>query len=268
MNLAQPAPNFESARLLGRLADRSKRKSGIQLPVGFIRTEDPKLPPPLTRMLRGGRGGAVRLKLYLCMSLVASRSPYDIRSIPSRAWAETLALPEPSTLGARRVADAIKWLGDEKMIAVARRQGAAPTVTLLDPLGTGLKYSRPAKQWVTVPLGFWRQQWITALSGSAVALLIILLDLQGGRKSAAQAPSLSTDQRLRYSLSDDTWTRATSELVSHDLLDVRRVAHGRDFDWKRMRNTYWIRKGRLDQLPDSLTAPGTTDAGGYRTSHG
>jgi hypothetical protein len=250
MKFDQPTPNFESARLLNRLADRSKRKSGIQLPVGFVRTEDPQSPPPLTKMLRGGRGGAVRLKLYLCMTLVAPRSPHDIRSIPSRAWAEALALPEPHRLGARRVADAIKWLGDEKMIAVERRQGAAPTVTLLDPLGTGGPYSRPVGQYVSLPLGFWRQQWITVLSGSAAALLIVLLDLQGGRKSSSQAPSLATGQRIRYSLSNDTWTRATSELVRRDLLVVRRVPHGHDFDFKRMRNTYWIRKERLEQLPD------------------
>ncbi len=203
-------------------------------------------------MLRGGRGGAVRLKLYLCMTLIASRPPHDIRSIPGRAWAEALALPEPQSLGARRIADAIKWLNDEKLIAVERRQGIAPTVTRLDPLRTGGKYSRPVGQYISLPLGFWRQQWITVLSGAAVALLIVLLDLQGGRKSPAQAPSLATDQRRRYCLSDDTWTRATGELVSHELLIVRRVAHGRDFDWRRMRNTYWIRKERLDELPDSL----------------
>jgi hypothetical protein len=249
-----PAPNFESARLLERLVDRSKRKSGIQLPIGFVRTEDPESPPPLTRMLRGGRGGAVRLKLYLCMTLIASRPPYDIRSIPARAWAEALALPEPQSLGARRVSDAIKWMSDEKLIAVERGQGIAPTVTLLDPLRTGGKYSRPVGQYVSLPLGFWRQQWITVLSGSAVALLIVLLDLQGGRKSPAQAPSLATGQRRRYSLSDDTWARATDELVRHDLLIVRRVADGRDFDWRRMRNTYWIRKERLDELPDSLAS--------------
>ncbi len=105
-----------------------------------------------------------------------------------------------------------------------------------------------------LPRDFWIRQWITALYGSAVALLIALLDLQGGRKSPAQAPSLATDQRRRYSLSDDTWTRATGELVSHELLIVRRVAHGRDFDWRRMRNTYSIRKERLDEPPDSLTS--------------
>jgi hypothetical protein len=212
-------------------------------------------------MLRGGQGGAVRLKLYLCMILIASKPPHDIRAIPARAWAEALALPEPQSLGARRIGDAIRWLDNEKLIAVERRQGAAPTVILLDSLGTGDRYSRPVRRYVSLPLGFWRQQWITVLSGSAVALLIILLDLQGGRRSPAQAPSLATDQRRRYGLSDDTWTRATHELADHELLIIRRAAHGRDFDWKRMRNTYWVRKERLDQLPEPLAGhPADRDA--------
>jgi hypothetical protein len=199
-------------------------------------------------MLRGGRGGEVRLKLYLCLSLLASRRPYDVRSVPGRAWAETLALPDPEGLGARRVADALKWLGDNKFVALQRQQGAAPTVTLLDPRGTGDKYARRSP-YVGLPLGLWRQQWITTLSGSAVALLIVLLDLQGGKKTPDDAPSLATDQRQRYALSGDTWTRATKELVASGLLTVRRIPQGRDFDWRRIRNTYWIHKERLDQPP-------------------
>jgi hypothetical protein len=255
VNLAEPASNLESARLLGRLVDRSKRKSGIQLPIGFVRTEDPESPPPLARMLRGGRGGGVRVKLYMCMTLLASHPPYDIRSIPARAWAEALALPEPQRRGARRIADAIKWLGDEQMIAVEHRQGAAPSVTLLDPVDPGKKYTRPAGQYISVPLGFWREQWITTLSGTAVALLIVLLDLQGGLKSSSRAPSLTTAQRRRYGLSQDTWTRATQELARHELLEVRRIAHGRDFEWRRVRNTYWVSKERLSYPPTEPVWP-------------
>ena len=47
------------------------------------------------------------------------------------------------------------------------------------------------------------------------------------------------------------WTPAQVKAVIC-CLTGRRVAHGRDFDWRRMRNTYWIRKERLDELPNSL----------------
>jgi hypothetical protein len=123
-------------------------------------------------------------------------------------------------------------------------------ITLLDPTGNGSKYKRYSP-YVQVPLGFWREQWIVRLSGSAVALLMVLLDLQGGKKSRQDAPWLPTRQRVRYGLSDDTWTRASKELVEQGLLTIDRIPQGRDFDFRRMRNTYWINKTRLDEIdPD------------------
>jgi hypothetical protein len=242
----------ESARLLNRLVVRSKRASGIQLPVGFVRTEDPSERPPLARLVRdgsssrGGRGGAVRLKLYLCLNLLAAHPPHDIRPIPARAWAETLALPDPRARGGRRVSDALEWLDDAKMIRLERHRGAGPTITLLDPTGTGGDFKR-YRPYVSVPVGFWREQWITRLSGSAVALLIVLLDLQGGMKSKG-GTWLTTSQRARYGLSDDIWTRASKELVKHGILTVGRVPQGRDFDYRRMRNIYRIDKIKLNQI--------------------
>ena len=79
--------------------------------------------------------------------------------------------------------------------------------------------------------------------------MIVLLDLQGGKKSKRDAPWLTTRQRDRYGLSDDTWTRASKELVKHGLLEIGRVSQGRDFDFRRMRNTDWIDEDRLAQ-PD------------------
>jgi hypothetical protein len=60
---------------------------------------------------------------------------------------------------------------------------------------------------------------------------------------------LTASQRIRYGLSDDTWTRASKELIAQDLLAIGRTPQGRDFDFRRMRNTYWIDKSRLDE-PD------------------
>ena len=250
-----PTPSWGSADLLNRLVHMSKRGTGIQLPVGFVRAEGDTARPPVARMLRdghssrGGRGGAVRLKLYLCLNLLAAKPPHDVRRrIPARAWAEALDLPDPSKLGARRVGDALAWLDRAKMITVKRERGDAPVITLLDPTGNGSKYKRYSP-YVQVPNGFWREQWIVRLSGSAVALLIVLLDLQGGKKSRQDAPWLPTRQRARYGLSDDTWTRASKELVEHGLLTIDRIPQGRDFDFRRMRNTYWIDKSQLTE-PD------------------
>lgn len=246
-------PSLESARLLKQVVEKSKRHTGVPLSIEFIRTEVPESPPPLASMLRGGRGGEVRLKLYLCLSLRAVRSPYDIRPSPGSWWAKTLALADPEGLGARRIADALGWLDAHKFVALERRHGSPPAITLLSPDGSGGPYTpRPGPRWVRVPLGFWEHQWITALSGSATALLLVLLDLQGG-KMEADPPWLTGSQHPRYGLSDDTWTRATKELKNFNLLTVRRAPQGKDFDWRRMRNTYWIHIDRLDMALDPTT---------------
>jgi hypothetical protein len=85
------------------------------------------------------------------------------------------------------------------------------------------------------------------MSGTALALLIMLLDLQGGRGgpqwiSPAQA-------RRRYDLSPDTWTKGIKELKNLELLTVSRLPQGDFFDYQRMRNTYWVHEDKL-QGPD------------------
>jgi hypothetical protein len=246
-------PNPDSLRRLVRAVEKSKRTRAVQLPLGFLqRAAYQAADPPLARMLRGGRSGEVRLKTYLSLTLVATSKPYDIKESPARWWAEMLALPDPEGLGARRVSDALNWLAKEQFIQLTRRVGKPPDVVLLDPTGSGAQYERPRKRWVAVPLGLWKQQWITALSGKATALLLVLLDLQGGAKSPAEAPSLATGQRSRYGLSEDTWTRATAELVAHELLTVHRVPQGRDHDWRRLRNTFWLDKDAVERLSPTM----------------
>ena len=251
--MANPAtigPNEVSRHLLNAAADRSKRSVGVQLPVRFVRSDNALEPPPLARILRGGRGGEVRLKVYLTITMMATAVPYRLERVAGPRWASMLGLPDPDSAGTRRVADALSWLAKAQLIQVARQPGSPPSVTLLDPAGSGAAYTRPTGQYVTLPIGFWRHQWITKLSGSATALLLVLLDLQGGRRSSKDAPFVPADLRRRYGLSGDTWTRATRELVDTGLLDVGRQPQGNVFDWQRLRNTYWIQKPRLDEDGD------------------
>jgi hypothetical protein len=95
-------------------------------------------------------------------------------------------------------------------------------------------------------LGFWQQQWITRLSGTAIALLLILLDLVGG-KTRPPKQSVTTNQRLHYGLSPDSWTRATRELVDFGLINVDRAVRGRDLESVRARNFYSVNKERLNE---------------------
>lgn len=250
----------ESRRLLQQLVKRSNRRTGVQFPPAFIR-DDAANNPPLAKILRGGQGGDVRLKLYLTMTLLAVSPPYDIRSIPARAWAEALGLSDPARNGARRIGDAIDFLRELKLIRASRGPGSPRNVLLRSPTGNGRPYSWRGDRYISMPLGFWEHEWIYQLTGSAVALLLVLRDMRSNR-SSTNPPWLTTEQKGRYGLSEATWTRATKELTDAGLLTVRRRLEGKDFDYQRLRNTYWVRIEVLDDTAFAPTPARVGDPGG------
>lgn len=264
MPATTPSPEAFQTRV--RLVERSKRFSGARFPIEFMRATDTGA-PPLARLVRdglGGRGGEVRLKLYLCLTLLATRKPYDIRDVNPWSWARALGLPDPDKAGTRRINDALDWLRDARLIELERHSDGKPTVTLLSPGGDGGPYrdrSGPAfgHRYVSLPVEFWIWDWITTLSATGVALLLVLLDLQGGYDED-DPPWIRGQEKKRYGLSDATWTRAAKELTDAGLLTTSREWRGRDFDRPRLRNIYWIDKERLDHPPGEPLTPAEEEA--------
>jgi hypothetical protein len=252
-------PPERALELLRWLVRRSCRTAGVALAEGFVRRrEESDPPPPLTQMLRGGQGGEVRLKVYLSMSLLAVKPPYDIAPVPARVWAEALGLPDPERNGARRVNDAIDWLAANDFIRSERRRGTPGAVILLSQLGDGEAYVRPVARgrYVKVPLGMWEEGWIVRLSGTALGLLIVLLDMQSGRSNMQWiSPSMA---RRRYGLSPDTWTKGVKELTSLELLTVSKKPQGDFFDYRRLRNAYWVNEEAVAGFPDTRGRPRRT----------
>ena len=242
----RPVPSDQALHLLNWLVKRSRRTTGLGLAEAFVRrTDATDPPPPLAQLMRGGQGGEVRLKLYLTMSLLAVSPPYDIPPVPARAWAEALELADPGRNGARRVNDALIWLDRHKFVESEGRRGTPGPVRLLSQSGTGEPYTRPAGggRYVRLPLGVWQDGWIVGLSGSALTMLIILLDLQGGRAQPSWvSPSVA---RRRYDLSPETWSKGTRELVGLNLLTVTKMPQGDVFDYRRVRNAYWVEEEAL-----------------------
>jgi hypothetical protein len=228
----------QSRELLRTAANKAQRTGNVPFPPAFVIAPDNNIQPPLARLLQGGRGGSVRLRLYLCITMMATRAPYDLKSPPTpSAWARLLALPEDT--GARRVSRNLKWLSNERLIALEPRPGRPASITLLDAGGTGGQYKRPMEEgrYVGIPVELWTRGWILALSATALALLFALVEHQGGYDRARYVVA---DRRHRYGLSPDTWTLARKELERQQLLTVARTPIGSDFDYRRMRNTYWV----------------------------
>ena len=238
--------------LLRAAVERSRRTSGPQFPIDFVRSQqDPPERPPLARLLSGGQGGEVRLKLYLTLTMLATKAPYDIREkVPSSLYAEMLGLPDPMGNGARRVADALDWLAAKKLISLGRRKGLPSTVKLLDARGGGGPYVPVKKRWIVVPVELWTQQWIVALSGSELAIWLVLREVTGGVHTPQ---TIATERRAQYGLSMDTWTRAGQALEARGLVALGETRERRQFELPRTRRTYWLDVERLEKPPGGRT---------------
>jgi hypothetical protein len=206
-------PSATSKTMLQSLVTRSKR-SVVPFELGFVRrsVDEASLPPPpLARMLRGGRGGEVRLKLYMSIQLIAVSHPYNVTRSAS-SWAALLSLPDRGVNGARRVNDAIRWLEQHQLIRVERRRGGPPEVINLRQLGTGDPYVRPPPRagYINVPVSFWKNGWIVTLSPAAIAMWLITNEMQHGRNSPDDVWVSPLIAKERYDLSDDTRTKPRS----------------------------------------------------------
>lgn len=246
------------------LAERVKNRDA-QLRRSFVRRGKSTKPTPLMHMLRGGRGGEVRLKLFLSLLWVGVAAPHSA-SYPARTWAALLGLADPSKLGARRVSDALSWLADEQYVRLHGGRGTPQTVTLLDESGSGAAYTLPGarisqlsasgKPWTRhaydkVPVAFWTNGWIGLLPGHATACFLVLLSTpqpmdEGG---AWFSTSLLSE---RYDMSDDTRQRGMRELQRWGLVSARTEVLARtSLDFQRKRNMYYLDLKRL-QMPPKL----------------
>jgi len=244
--MIRPEARDEALDLLQAVVRKSGRKQQVPFGKSFLRTSD-QTTPRLARLIQGGRGGEVRLKLYLTITMMATGYPHDLqRPPPPNRWAQLLALTSPTA--SRRVSSNLRWLHSNKFIELTPRQGHPPLITLLDPAGSGGPYARPlvSQRYISLPLELWSQGWILELSATALALLMVIRDVQQGKSLPRYA---SRQDRDAYHLSPDTWTRASKELAGHELLEIRRVPQGGEFDYERMRNLYRVNTDRLMTPP-------------------
>ncbi|MEU0212154.1 hypothetical protein [Streptomyces canus] len=238
----------EALSYLQKAADKAKRRGYIPFPPAFvIAPEGEATPPPIARLVQGGRGGMVRLRLYLCITMMATQEPFDLRRPPGpNGWRQMLALD--SKTGPRRVASNLKWLADNKFIDLQPQWGSPSAITLLSATGDGGLYTQPREEgrYVGVPIEFWTRGWLLQLSPTATALLFVLREALGGH---AEPQYIPTVKRQRYGLSSATWTTGRKELEAQGLLTVKREPQGTFYDFTRLRNAYQLDLQRLDDYP-------------------
>lgn len=224
----------------------------------FVRTDNPKNPPPLAQIVSTrGRGGAVPLKLYLGLIRRSSAKPYD-SALSARRWAALLDLDDVAHRGARRVNDAIRRLEELRLIEVEANRGGASRITLLREDGSGAPYhppserkpsqkSRRAKQqegerYLQMPDRLW-EGYIQRMAAPGLAMLLILL---AEPDSARDGMWWSTQNFPDwYCITSSMRTSGTQELERLSLLRVEKrmldtPRGGNDDDRDRVRNIYYL----------------------------
>jgi len=230
----------EFARRLGSI----RTDTGAPVRNIFVSSLDGEV-PPLAGLLRGGgRGGQLRVKLYLSLLWVCTAAPYEA-AYPARAWAALLGLEDPDNKGARRIQEAIRDLDDRKMISVRDRGGLPSVLTLLDEGGLGQAYTPPSKsynalrtsraprealqrqQYFKIPSKIWTDGHLARLKGPGVAMLTVLYCEQRGQTGNEVwfSPEIAKD---RFHLAPTTRTAGLAELRGRNLITTRQAPVSHD----------------------------------------
>lgn len=239
-------PAQEAIDCLTQAVLRSKRASTVRFPQQFARDRQGKNPdPPLARLLRGH--GEVRLKVFMTVLMMATAAPHA-KKVAAADLATMLDLPDPQKAGSRRVNKAFRDLVEMGLVARTVEPGHVPETKVLDPAGSGEGWSdlKLPNPYITMPVALWRRGWFVALSGRAIALLVVLRELTNGR-SAPNGTWVDGIRKRQYGLSDDTWTRSVAELREAGLLEVREHIQPSRGEPRR-RNLYTLRLERLENF--------------------
>lgn len=235
------AQSLESAQAL---ASRSERRVDTPVRKSFVRNDDPTTTPPLAQLVaRGGRGGAVPVKLFLALLWMSSAKPYTTE-VRANGWASLLDLEGPLPNRARRISKSLQLLQELNLVSLERRPGRASEVTILNESGSGEPYEIPSDAWtrahlasnkseekknvyLKVPSALWLNGRIQPMSSAALAMLLVLLGEQSAKSSngtdVAQEVWWSTDAFPdRYGISSSMRARGTKELVERELIVVQR----------------------------------------------
>lgn len=247
-------------------AQLGARRRAAGAPVRTIFVSDESAPKPPAAMLLsgpesggGGRGGQLRVKLYLSLLWVCARQPYDVAR-PARAWAALLGLPDHETNGVRRVQQAFRDLADRGFIHLEDQGGRPSRVIVRSEKGDGSSfmpapeaYSRLQQRKVEdaallehryfrVPSTLWTDGHIARLKGPSLAMLLALLSERRGAE-AADVWFSPERAKQRFGIATSTRREGLEHLRDLGLVVTKSkvVSEGGSYiDWARRRNVHEV----------------------------
>lgn len=255
----------EASRLMGaRLGSDAAPIRNRFIAVTPLMEQHGNLTPPLTTIMRSGRGNNVRLKLMLSLLWAGVAEPHEIRD-PASRWARILGLHQPQ--GSRQIRSSFQWLAAHQLIEVEEQAGKGSIVRLLDEGGINTPYHRPSRQmgrdirkdkdeyYIQLPATIWTKGWIQLLGAPALAMLLVLMHLQESKGTDTEEAredlwlSLAL-AKTRYGLTNETRYAGINELVERELLTSRvKVFQTRVQSQQRPRHVHRLHLERLDSDP-------------------
>ncbi|MEU3649435.1 hypothetical protein AB0E59_39095 [Lentzea sp. NPDC034063] len=277
---AQATPVAAEAKLGGSAEGAARefaaklgaKRRGAGAPVRNYFTADDRegVKPPMAQLLSsassggGGRGGQLRLKLYLSLLWVCAAAPYEAVR-PARAWAALLGLDDPGGRGTRRVQETMRELQERNLVRLRDRGGLPSGITVLSDFGTGADYEPPSEtynrlklrgaadellgvhRYFRVPSSLWTSGLITRLSGPGLAMLLVLRCEQQSKDAVPVwfSPARAAN---RFGLAESTRRLGLEQLRNEGLVvtSVHRLSETGDFiDVYRQRKVHALDLSRL-----------------------
>ena len=253
------AVTITAKRLLDDAVKKSGRRSTVQLVEGFARIQSRD--ETTTGLSALFALGEVPLKVYLTLVMLTRQPPHELfRTVPDHYWAELLgyeelndADPVPGS-GTRRIKRAmaalekvnpagVSWISREKIA------GRGWQIRVAHPPG------EPRAPWITIPLEVWSRGWINVMSARALLVYLGLRLILAG-KSDGEGSHVSSWDRGRLLIKDDTWQRGVNELQRLGLVrcEIKRVAVDRWSADLRKRQVYYLNNSFLKEN-DSPSMP-------------
>lgn len=210
------AVTVTAKRLLKQAVKDSGRRSNVQLAEEYARIQTAD--QTSTALSELYALGEVPMKLYLTLVMLTRAEPHELHRVrPDHYWAELLgyeelneADPVPGA-GTRRIKRAFATLataGPNGTSLVTRTtvpgRGAKITVPIHPPLPKTLPY-------ITIPLELWSKGWLNVMSARALFVYLCLRLVLAGRPDQ-EGEQVSTWERDRFAIKQDTWQRGAKEL--------------------------------------------------------
>jgi hypothetical protein len=242
------------------LQARFKRDT-VPIRNSFIARGDNEPLPPLAQIVRSGRGWDARLRTYLTL-LWGSIPPTYTLSLGAAAYAKAAGIPS-----ARQVRSSISALVDLHLMEVVDDSPGRPfTLRPLHESGRGSRYTAPSELrpaegrrgrsdlYIRIPVGLWVEGWIAALSGPALATLLIYTQMKASqaRDRKDDAVWLSLDLAVkRFGVSEDTRYRGLKELKELGVVTVETKGHSKPPYKRTRRQMVTLNLERLDSAPET-----------------